>query len=107
MGKKSAKTKTCSICGEAISVTELIEGKGKCNPCSNEVIPSDDSGDECKKLKKRVRKLEKTVEELSGKLLIQETKMFGIEKMIEGFILGMRSVSNDNSNIEELVDDTI
>lgn len=101
MGKTPKK---CSICRETISIKEHIECEGKCNSCF-EVIPSDDSEDECEKLKKRIRKLEKTVEILSSKLLVQETKVFGIEKMIEGFILGMKSASNDSANIEELSDD--
>jgi predicted nucleic acid-binding Zn-ribbon protein len=101
MGKKPKK---CSVCREITSIKELVECDGKCNSCFG-AIPSDDSEDECKELRKRIRKLEKTVEKLSDKLLIQETKVFGIEKMIEGFILGMKSVGNDNANIEELSDD--
>jgi predicted RNase H-like nuclease (RuvC/YqgF family) len=117
--------KACVICAKVISLGELTVGKGKCSSCRGETkgepkrkpkkkpvddIPSEDSSEDemkykCKRLEKRVKKLEKTVAELSNKLESAASKTFGIEKMIEGFMLGMKiGQCDDSANIVELSD---
>jgi len=72
---------------------------------STEDSSDDEIQQRCKKLEKRVKKLEKTVEKLCNMLENQSTKTFGIEKMIEGFTLGMKYGDEVGSaNVVELSD---
>ena len=93
-----------------------MKGGMKCNSCCSWIIckrnlPSeipDDPKDgdtkdadepQSKRLRKRVKELEQTVVELSDRLHDQEKKTIAIEKMIEGFILGVRVRDSKNKEI--------
>jgi wobble nucleotide-excising tRNase len=128
MGKKS-ETKLCNECDEVKNVDEFYKSYTKCKPCvsahrrkirdarkQNEMrlvseavrSESDDSSkDEIqyayKKQEKRVKKLEKTVAELSDTVDVQRRKMREIEEMIKGFVFGMKLERDlDNADVTEL-----
>lgn len=127
MSKKS-ETKLCNECDEVKSVDEFYKSYTKCKPCeiarrkkrdarkqnkmqvaSEAVQPESDdlSEDETqyayKKQERRVKKLEKTVEELSDTVNVQRRKIREIEEMINGFVLGMKLERElDNADVTEL-----
>lgn len=127
MGKKS-ETKLCNECDEVKSVDEFYKSYAKCKPCvsahrrkirdarkqnemrlASEVQPESEdlSEDETqyayKKQERRVKKLEKTVEELSDTVNVQRRKIREIEEMINGFVLGMKLERElDNADVTEL-----
>lgn len=113
MGKRNERL--CTICGETITFEEYVKGGMKCNSCCSWIvckrelseIPDDPKDDDTKnaeepqtkRLRKRIKELEQTVMELSNRLHDQEKKTIAIEKMIEGFILGVRVRDSKNKEI--------
>ena len=113
MGKRNERP--CTTCGEIVTFEEYVKGGMKCNSCCSWIIckrelpkvPEDAKDDDTKnadepqtkRLGKRVKELEQTVVELSNRLHNQEKKTIAIEKMIEGFILGVRVRDSKNKEI--------
>ena len=106
-------TKICTRCKKIRGIAKFTKESNICKPClktvthdSTDQDSDDDMKERCKKLEKRVKKLEKTVTKLQDMLEGQCTKTFGIEKMIEGFTLGIKYERDEfeNANIVELSD---
>lgn len=115
MGKRNERS--CTVCDEIITFEEYVKGGMKCNSCCSWTIckrelPSEAPDDlkdaddtknadepQNKRLRKRVKELEQTVVELSNRLHDQEKKTIAIEKMIEGFILGVRVRDSKNKEV--------
>ena len=87
--------KNCIICGEGVTVRDFTILRGKCKLCNG------DSSDDETALEERVKKLEKTVFQLSNRLQVQEREMSDMKSMINSF---MSSMGLGSANIVELDD---
>lgn len=127
MGKKT-ETRLCNECDEIKSVDEFYKESKKCRPCINarakkyrearkrsemqstseaiqpkDVSSQDEMQHAYKKQGKRVKKLEKTVANLSDIVDVQRRKIREIEEMIKGFALGMKLERDlDYADVTEL-----
>jgi ribulose kinase len=105
--------KPCISCGVMVIMEEYTKCAAKCGSChtkkdtgvkynhAEKDISDDDTDVKYKKLKKRVKQLEEIVAHLSARLADQEKKTAGVEGLIDGFALGIRT-KQVSDNIVEL-----